>query len=120
MVAHTARGFPSAEDSDDLADVPAIMLELATLLEARVRLMSTGSFSLAMASIDTNYDQVVTFPVGLFPAAPLILGRPCPVTTNPHLYDASITAISAAQMTVRARRTTGSSTPVTFHWAVRG
>ena len=119
MPDYTAHGFPSMNDSDDLGDVGVVGLELATLLESWVKLFDAGSFSLAMASVATNYDQVVVFPVGLFAAAPIPLAL-IPLTTVPHLVHVSITAISASQMTVRARRETGSTTPITFYWAVRG
>ena len=118
MVDYTTHGFPSAEASDELADVPAIMLELATLLESRVKLFSSGTVSLAMAALDTVYTSTVVFPEA-YAAAPHVLGLEA-VTALPHLYALSISSISATQLVIAARRTSGSATPLTIHWAVRG
>lgn len=118
MVAHTAHGWASMQDSDKLGDVGAVTLELATLLESRVKLPDAGVASVAVPSLDTTVEHTVTFAVP-YAAAPVVTGLN-KVTTLPHQVHLSISSISATQLKINVRRSTGTVTPVVVHWSVRG
>lgn len=114
---YTLHGYPSMEDSDPLANVPDALLELATLLETRVKLSESASFTVTLASLDTTYTQNLIFPTP-YPATPQVMIQP--FSDFPHQLFASVSAVSTTQCTFKLRRTGSQPSSCTFHYLIRG
>lgn len=76
MSATTPKGYPYVQGTDPVADYPTTSQALATLLEAKVpAAVAAGSLLITAGALPagSGYTAVVTFPVGRFTIAPIVL-----------------------------------------------
>jgi hypothetical protein len=74
MPANTTKGFPYVLPTDNVADYPVTMQQLATLLEAMVPFrFATGTVNIVASGASNTGNAIVTFPAGLFTQPPIVV-----------------------------------------------
>jgi len=73
MPANTPKGFPYPLGTDRLADGDDAIHNLATAVDTKVGVAAAGIAAVNVTTGGTAATLAVTFPVGLFTAAPIVL-----------------------------------------------
>lgn len=104
------RGLPYMVDTDPMADVAQSIEDLALALDKTIR--GTATITLAASA---SGSVAVTFPAGLFSAAPIVTAT---VIRAAHFYIVSADSITSSGMTLRVQHanSTSFSTSVVVHW----
>lgn len=115
MTVYTAKGYPYADEAEALADMPATSQILAELLNSRLKVMESGSFTIALTA-NTTADKIVSF-TQPFTDAPKVVA--IPMDASPELIFISLKqAPTNIAVTFRCRRTTTANG--TFYWFAHG
>jgi len=113
MPANTPKGYPYPLGTDRVTDGDDSIHSLATAVDTRAGVHAAGSVVTAVPSaLNTPVSVAVTFPAGLFTAAPAVV-----VTGgggNPHQLATSWSAVTATGVTVWGARTGGSLAAITL------
>lgn len=99
--ATTRLAIPTMLDTDPLADVAEAIRDVANWLDAKLPYYTTGNMVVTAA---VSGDLVVTWPVGMFAAAPVVSATPQASGSNPGNYFLTIVSVSNVNCTIRARQ----------------
>jgi hypothetical protein len=79
---NTPHGYPYPLGSDRLADGDDAMRNLATAIDTRLGVVAGGVVTIPVVAAGTNYNVVVTYPVGRFTALPHVSVTPVGIQAN--------------------------------------
>ena len=115
MPANTAKGYPYPLGTDRLMDGDDATHTHASAVDTKVGVAAAGQVVTAVpGALNTPVSVAVTFPAGLFTAAPAVTVSPGGGT--PHQLATSWSAVTAAGVTVWGVRTAGSLAAITLNY----
>lgn len=113
MTANTAKGYPYPQGTDRVMDGDNAIQALAEAVDTKLGVMAGGTVSVTIVTGNTSVGAAVTFPVGRFTVAPLMLASPTG-TQLANNAGASATAITTTGATVYGGRTTAGGLTVAW------
>lgn len=116
MSSATANGWTYPVDGDAVSSQAATVQSLADTLETRLRRGRVASGNTAVTTVTLNVvaQQAITFPAGLFTAAPTVIARA--ETSAPHNVFGGAVNITTSGCNLQAVKTAGALGVVTVHW----
>lgn len=114
MGSQTALGYPYPTGTDRVMDGDNAIQALAEAVNGKVGAAATGVVSVPISALNANASAAVTFPVGRFTAAPVVIANP--QSNSATTTVASAVAATASGVTVWAARLAGTVAALNVHW----
>lgn len=109
MPANTARGYPYPLGTDRVMDGDDAIKNLATAVDTKTGVGCVVRPLINIPTGPTSTSVAITFPAGLFTAAPSVVALP--ESSAPGAFNVSVGAISTSGATIFANRGSGSAYP---------
>lgn len=116
MPSTTAKGFRQQDDADPVADLALGIRNLAADVNNKVGLVASGSVTINIGATGTPVSAAVTFPAGLFTAAPDVQVSLSGSTAPQNFSPPSAAGVTNTGCNIWVTRTAGAAASINVAW----